>query len=87
MARKPYIGGHHVTLIHSGEEYFSVLVELIRSASLSIQIHVYILQADKIGITILDELLIAHKRGVKVFLLINYDKIRIPDLRKFKPKT
>ena len=71
MARKPYIGGHHVKLIHSGEEYFSVLVDLIRGARLTVQIHVYILETDKTGITILDELVIAHNRGVKVFLLMD----------------
>ena len=89
MARKPYIGGHHVKLIHGGEEYFSLLVDLIRSASFTIQIHVYILQTDKTGIAILDELVVAHNRGVKVFLLMDgfgsyhFDKVLF---EKYKSK-
>ena len=75
MARKPYIGGHHVKLIHSGEEYFSVLVDLIRSASFSIQIHVYILQTPLFRV-----------RNKKETIYCYSDQERIDAIEKLKPK-
>lgn len=60
---------NRVQLIRGGKEYFNHLTELIRSASQSFHLQIYILDGDETGRTILGELMAAAARGVAVFVL------------------
>lgn len=57
--------------MHSGEEYFVQLRELIRSAKVKLELLFYILDPDETGQQVLDELLVAARRGVKVMLAVD----------------
>lgn len=58
-------------IIHSGEEYFSCLINLIDKAQHEILIHVYIFDLDETGNEILDHLRKAVSRGVPVSVLVD----------------
>lgn len=58
-------------IIHSGEEYFSCLINLIDKAQREILIHVYIFDLDETGNEILDHLRKAAARGVTVSVLVD----------------
>lgn len=62
---------HHntVKLVRGGKEYFSTLKEMIRAATVSIHVQVYIFIADETGHEIGEELMQAARRGVKVYVL------------------
>ncbi len=62
---------HHnkVNLVRGGKEYFSTLKEMIRTATVSIHIQVYIFIADETGEEIGQELMQAASRGVHVYVL------------------
>ncbi|MBK8954428.1 MAG: hypothetical protein IPM34_02590 [Saprospiraceae bacterium] len=60
-----------VKLVQSGQEYFDVLVDLIRKAKRSIHLHTYIFANDDIGKTISDELISAAERGVDVSVVMD----------------
>ncbi len=74
-------------IIHSGEEYFSCLTNLIDNAQHEILFHVYIFDLDETGNIILDHLIKAVKRGVSVSILTDafgssgIDKEMIENLR------
>ena len=57
--------------IQSGTGYFDRLEELINSAVNEIHLQTYIFASDKTGIRIVDALLRAAKRSVKIFLLVD----------------
>ncbi len=88
----------HARIIHSGEEYFSVLSDLIEKAKNEILLHVYIFDLDETGNAILEKLKRAINRGVTVSILVdaygsgNLDKNTIENLkskgifiRRFEP--
>lgn len=56
-------------LVRSGNEYFSLLEQLIRSAKACIHLQVYIFGEDQTGNQIAHALMDAAKRGVKVFFV------------------
>lgn len=58
-----------VRLVRGGRDYFNTLAELIRKATTSIHLQVYIFIADETGQVIAEELIEAAKRGVKVYVL------------------
>ena len=58
-------------IIHSGEEYFSLLINLIEKAQREILIHVYIFDLDETGNEILTRLRKAAARGVTVSVLVD----------------
>ncbi len=60
-----------IQLLHSGEEYFATLENLIETAQICIHIQVYIFENDHTGQSILDKLKKAAQRGVQVFLVID----------------
>jgi cardiolipin synthase A/B len=62
---------HHnkVRLVRGGRDYFSTLKQMIRSATQSIHLQIYIYDADETGHMIADELILAAKRGVSVYVL------------------
>ncbi|NII10606.1 phospholipase D family protein [Oleiagrimonas sp. C23AA] len=60
---------HYVTLLESGRAALAARVNLIRAARHSIDVQTYIWQQDDVGNLMLDELVRAAKRGVKVHIL------------------
>lgn len=60
-----------VSLVHGGAEFFSTLVQLIDRATVSCHLQTYIFATDKTGSQVVDALINAARRGVKVYLLID----------------
>jgi cardiolipin synthase len=58
-------------VLRGGEPYFSSLIRLIDEAKESIYLQVYILEADTTGMEVMNRLVEADRRGVKVFLLVD----------------
>ena len=63
--------GHHITLIEFGEEALLLRLHLIRAAQNYVDFQNFILRKDATGELILNELLAAARRGVKVRLLLD----------------
>jgi len=68
---KPYLPGHTVSVLRGGEPYFRSFHLLLDQAVDTIYLQVYILEADSTGIGVIDKLVAADKRGVKVRLLVD----------------
>lgn len=62
---------NQVKLIRGGGEYFEALDNLISTATTSIYFQTYILEEDQTGKAVVDALIKAAQRGVKVFLLLD----------------
>ena len=62
-------GQHHALILDYGQDALLARLDLIRGAQRSIDIQTYIFDEDDAGHLILDELLAAARRGVKVRLL------------------
>jgi phosphatidylserine/phosphatidylglycerophosphate/cardiolipin synthase-like enzyme len=60
---------HYVTLLDDGEAALAARINLIRAARESIEVQTYIWQQDDVGNLMLDELLRAARRGVRVRIL------------------
>lgn len=68
--RKKYTS-NSVTLLRSGDEYFSALEELIIHAQKSIHIQVYIFDEDQTGKRIIQLLKEARQRGVAIYIVLD----------------
>ena len=64
-------GSHHVTLLETGEGALKIRIHLIRAARRNIDLQSFILRRDDTGELLLNELLNAARRGVKVRLLLD----------------
>jgi len=64
-------GRHHLLLLETGQGALEIRIHLIRAARESIEIQNFILRADDTGELLLNELLQAARRGVKVRLLLD----------------
>ncbi|MGY0799811.1 phospholipase D family protein [Lysobacter sp. A286] len=62
---------HYALLLDSGTNAMLARINLIRSATTAIDLQTYIYDADDAGRLVLDELLIAARRGVRVRLLMD----------------
>lgn len=69
--RRDYLKGHSVELLRSGEEYFGAVEKLIDNAHSFIHFHTYIIDEDNTGRRIVDSLVRASRRGVRVYLLLD----------------
>lgn len=69
--KKEFLSGHEVTLVHSGKEFFDLLVKLIDATHSLIHFQTYIFDDDITGNLIADALKRASLRGVKVQLLVD----------------
>lgn len=58
-------------LFDQGDDFFDALLLALENAHTSIDLEVYIFELDLLGLRILDALINAHQRGVKVRLLID----------------
>jgi cardiolipin synthase len=61
----------NAVLVHSGEDYFSRLEQIILEAQTEIHIQTYIFDYDTIGKKIIDALKIATSRNIKINILID----------------
>lgn len=69
-----------VTLVPGGKPYFDCLLELIRSARISLHLQVYIFEADQTGHMVADALKEAVKNGADVYVLADgYASNSLPD--------
>ena len=71
MAKKYFIAGHSIRLIHGGESYFNTLIELINECEHTLHLQVYIFDLDATGKIILKALEDAAARGVSVYLVVD----------------
>ncbi len=65
------VAGHRLELIFDGGERLIRLVDLINGAAHSIDIIMYIFEGDAAGVRIVDALLVAARRGVRVRAVID----------------
>ncbi len=70
-SRHDYVKGHAVTLLRSGENYFSVCEKVIDEAKQYIHFQTYIFDDDETGRRIANALIRAAERGVKVYFLLD----------------
>lgn len=66
-----YTSRNRISLVHSGEDYFSLLLKLIEKAKQAIHLQVYIYDDDETGKQVGDALKAAAKRGVAVHLHVD----------------
>lgn len=62
---------NRISLVHSGDDYFSLLIKLIEQARLTIHLQVYIYENDETGRKVAEALKEAVKRGVSVYLHVD----------------
>ena len=65
------VAGHRLELIFDGGERLTRLLDLINGAAHSIDIVMYIFEGDAAGVRIVDALLVAARRGVRVRAVID----------------
>ena len=70
-ASTPEAPRHHVMLLDRGQDALLARVHLIRAARESIELQTFIFDADDTGALVLEELLRAARRGVKVRVLLD----------------
>lgn len=70
-SRYEYKTGHSVELLVSGEPYFAALEKTIDEAEKYIHFQTYIVDEDETGIRIINALIRAAKRGVRVYFLLD----------------
>jgi cardiolipin synthase len=66
-----YTNRNRISLVNSGEEFFSLLIKLIEKARITIHFQVYIYENDETGRIVGDALKAAAKRGVSVYLHVD----------------
>jgi cardiolipin synthase len=66
-----YRSGHHIELLRSGEPFFAANVEIIDEAKQFIHFQSYIMDEDETGMRIVNALVRAAKRGVRIYLLLD----------------
>lgn len=70
-ASTPEVPRHHVMLLDRGQDALLARLHLIRAARQSIELQSFIFDADDSGALVLEELLKAARRGVKVRVLLD----------------
>lgn len=66
-----YTGGHQVSLLQSGDQYFAAVEKIIDDAKSYIHFQCYILDEDETGKRIIKALIRAAGRGVRTYLLLD----------------
>lgn len=70
-SRHDYRGGHRIELLRSGENFFSTMEKTIDEAKHYIHFQTYIVDDDQTGRRIVDALIRAAERGVRVYFLLD----------------
>ena len=71
FSRHEYKSGHSVQLLRSGEQFFAGNIEAIDQAKHYIHFQAYIIDEDETGLHIIDALVRASRRGVRIYLLLD----------------
>lgn len=66
-----FVGGHQISLLRSGEQFFEAVERIIEEASQYIHFQTYILDEDETGKRVVNALIKAARRGVRVYLLLD----------------
>ena len=66
-----YKGGHSIELLQSGEKFFAALEKVVDGAAHFIHFQTYIIDEDETGIRIVNAMIRASRRGVRVYLLLD----------------
>lgn len=61
-----------IRLVKSGTDYFKLLNELILNAKYEIHLQTYIFEPDETGLEVLENLICASKKGIKVYLVLDF---------------
>jgi len=64
-----FVSGHHVELLKGGSNYFQSIEKIIDDAKESIHLYAYIINNDQTGSRVIEKLIHAAERGVKVFMM------------------
>jgi cardiolipin synthase len=70
-SRHDYRGGHYVELLRSGENFFAASEKVIDEAKQYIHFQTYIVDDDETGRRIVNALIRASERGVRVYFLLD----------------
>jgi cardiolipin synthase A/B len=70
-SRHDYRGGHSIELLRSGENFFAACERVIDEARLFIHFQTYIVDDDETGRRIVDALIRASQRGIRVYFLLD----------------
>jgi cardiolipin synthase len=70
-SRRDYKSGHSVELLRSGKNYFAACIREIDNASHYIHFQTYIVDDDETGRRLVNALIKAAKRGVRVYFLLD----------------
>lgn len=68
---KTFTVGNNVKLINGGEEFFATIEHVIRSAEKVLHLQIYRFDSDATGERIINALLIAANRGVKISIVVD----------------
>jgi cardiolipin synthase len=71
ITRQGYVANDGARLVRAGREYFQLLQQLIREARHTIHLQTYIFEEDETGKEVIQELLLAAQRGVKIYIIID----------------
>ena len=66
-----YTSRNRISLVHSGEDFFSLLLKLLGKAKFAIHLQTYIYENDETGRKVADALKSAARRGVSVYLHVD----------------
>lgn len=76
----PFRQASAVEFFLGGEAYFHFIENAIRNAKFEVLIQLYILEADTTGIQMMNALMMASRRGVKVYMLLDsYGSKELPE--------
>lgn len=67
-----FVAHNHVTLLHSGAEFFPALIAAIDDAQFEVHLETYIFTLDETGVQVRDALLRAAARGVTVNVITDW---------------
>lgn len=68
---RKYFEAEALRLVHSGNDYFDLLVEIIDGSLETLHLQTYIFAADGTGLRVAEALKRASERGVKVYVLVD----------------
>jgi cardiolipin synthase len=70
-SKHDYSGGHSVELLRSGEQFFAANINAIEQANHYIHFQSYIVDEDETGLRVIEALVRASNRGVRIYLLLD----------------
>jgi cardiolipin synthase len=71
LYRHNYKGGHQISLLQSGEPFFTAIEKIIDEASHFIHFQAFLMDEDETGLRIFNALIRASRRGVRIYLLLD----------------